>query len=66
MKNTCTLVEDRDVPGQFKVEGFTEDGGCEVAIFAGPNALDRAIAFAASANPGYYDEWADPQGWSGQ
>lgn len=55
------LIEDRKVPGQFRVEANDDDGGCEVAIFCGPNALDRAIAFAGGS---YYDGWDDPEGWS--
>jgi hypothetical protein len=33
----------------------------ELAIFKGPNALERAIAFAGSD---YYEAWHDPQGLS--
>lgn len=51
------LIEDKNVPGQYRVEAIDADGGCEVAIFAGPNALDRAVAFAGAS--GYYDVWAD-------
>jgi hypothetical protein len=56
---TATLIEDRDTPGQYRVEAEVEDGGMEVAIFSGPNALDRAVVFAGGA---YYDGWNDPQG----
>lgn len=55
------LIEDRDVPGQFRVEAIIDDGAVEVAVFSGPNALDRAIAFAGGD---YYEGWADPEGWS--
>jgi hypothetical protein len=51
------LIEDKEVSGQYRVEAQTEDGGCEVAVFSGPNALDRAVAFAGAS--GYYDAWAD-------
>lgn len=51
------LIEDKDVRGQYRVEAINDDGGCEVAIFVGPNALDRAVAFAGAS--GYYDAWAD-------
>ncbi len=60
---TAELIEDRKVPGQFRVEAQDDDGGCEVAIFSGPNALDRAIAFAGAS--GYYDAWGDPDGLAG-
>ena len=59
----ATLIEDKKNPGDFRVEAIDDDGGCEVAIFSGPNALDRAIAFAG-APAGYYDSWNDPEGHS--
>ncbi len=58
------LIEDRDHPGAFRVEAILEDGAVEVAIFSGPNALDRAIYFVATVAGAYYDEWGDPEGWS--
>lgn len=51
------LIEDKEVKGQYRVEAQTDDGGCEVAIFAGPNALHRAQMFAGGGK--YYDGWAD-------
>lgn len=51
------LIEDKNAPGQYRVEAIDDDGGCEVAIFSGPNALDRAVAFAGGS--GYYEGWAD-------
>jgi hypothetical protein len=59
----ATLFEDRKTPGQFRVEAEDEDGGMEVAIFAGPNALDRAIIFAGGG--AYYTEWSDPHALAG-
>lgn len=56
------LIEDRNTPGQYRVEAIDEDGSCQVAIFSGPDALGRAIVFAGG---GYYDGWADPQGLAG-
>ena len=56
----ATLVADREDPTVFRVEAVDEDGGCEVALFSGPNALERAIAFAAGAM--YYADWVDPEG----
>jgi hypothetical protein len=42
--------EDRERPGNWRVEWFDGDGGCEVAIevtiFSGPNAQERAIRYA--------------------
>jgi hypothetical protein len=60
----CELIEDRNERGSFRVEAIVEDGAVEVAIFIGPNALDRAIHFAAAVPGSYYEEWDDPEGWS--
>jgi hypothetical protein len=58
----ATLIEDRDTPGQYRVEAEDEDGGMEVSVFSGPNALDRAITFARGE---YYAGWNDPHGLAG-
>lgn len=55
----ATLIEDREHHGVYRVEAIDEDGGCEVAVFSGPDALGRAVAFVGG---GYYTEWADPEG----
>lgn len=34
------LIQDETDPNSYRVEAIDDDGGCEVAIFAGPNALD--------------------------
>lgn len=59
----CELIEDRNVPGNFRVEAIVEDGAVEVAIFSGPNALDRALHFASGFGA-YYGAWSDPEDWS--
>lgn len=56
------LVTDRNVDGQYRVESILKDGGCEVAIFSGPNALDRAVVFAGSD---YYSSWSDEEALAG-
>lgn len=56
--NNATLIRDKLDENSYRVEGFTEDGGCEVAIFCGPNALDRAVCFAGGG--AYYEGWGDP------
>jgi hypothetical protein len=38
--------EDRQSRGDWRVEWIDDDGGCEVAIFSGPNARERAIRYA--------------------
>lgn len=54
------LIQDKENPAQFRVEAIDDDGGCEVAVFSGPNALDRAVIFAGSD---WYQGWADPEDW---
>jgi hypothetical protein len=39
--------EDRKQLGDWRVEGTDEDGGCYVTIFAGPEAKQRALEYAA-------------------
>lgn len=56
------LAQDKDDPNTYRVEAIDDDGGCEVAVFSGPNALERAISFAGGS---YYEGWADPQGLAG-
>jgi hypothetical protein len=36
------VFEDQIVSGEWRVEYFDDDGGCYVAIFAGPAAEQRA------------------------
>ncbi len=62
---TATLVAERNDPTAFRVEAIDDDGGCEVAVFSGPNALDRAIAFAAAPDGYYEGRWNDPNGLAG-
>lgn len=57
------LTEDRDVPGQYRVECILDDGSVEVAIFSGPHALDRAICLAGGSS--WYSSWGDPQALAG-
>jgi len=40
------LFEDRETPGDWRVEREDDDGSIEVAIFSGPNARERAIRYA--------------------
>jgi hypothetical protein len=59
----ATLTQDKNDRLVYRVEAVAEDGGCEVTLFMGPHALERAICFAAGGS--YYDNWSDPQGLSG-
>ena len=42
MNDEIQVFENRTVPGQWRVDYFDDDGGCYVAIFAGPAAERRA------------------------
>jgi hypothetical protein len=46
MPETAKVFEDRGHAGNWRVEWFDDDGGCEVEIFAGPNARERARRYA--------------------
>jgi hypothetical protein len=48
MPETAKVFEHREKAGHWRVEWIDEDGGCEVAIFAGAHARDRAIRYANS------------------
>jgi hypothetical protein len=37
---------DRHGNDEWRIEWFDDDGGCEVAIFSGPNAHRRALGYA--------------------
>jgi len=52
---TAELTKDGDDQSAYRVEAIDEDGGCQVAIFSGPDALRRAMDYADS----YYGDWAD-------
>ncbi len=39
-------ILDKLIPGQWRVEWFDDDGGCEVEIFTGSNARERALHYA--------------------
>ena len=52
---TAKVFEDRRVPGDWRVEWFDDDGGCEVAIFSGPNAREWALGHA-DRQYGNFDE----------
>jgi len=49
------VFEDSEAPGDWRVEKFDEDGGCEVTVFGGPEARERAIRYA-DREYGVFDE----------
>jgi hypothetical protein len=40
------VFEDREWPGDWRVEWIDDDGSIEVAVFSGPNARERALRYA--------------------
>ena len=47
MTKPAMFFEDCEIPGQWRVEWFADDGACElVEIFAGPFARRRALRCA--------------------
>jgi hypothetical protein len=46
MSEPAKVFEDRETPGQWRVEWFDDDGGCAVAIFTGPEARRQALRYA--------------------
>jgi hypothetical protein len=42
----AVVFEDRMYPGEWRVEWYDDHVLCEVAIFAGRNARERAILYA--------------------
>lgn len=47
---TYELARNAADQNHFNVERITEDGACEMAIFAGPNAEVRACAYLSQIN----------------
>jgi hypothetical protein len=46
MSEPATVLEDREMPGQWRVEWFDDDGRCELEIFTGPTARRQALRYA--------------------
>ena len=49
------VFEDRLYPDDWRVEWVDDDGGVELAIFAGPNARERALRYA-DRQYGHFEE----------
>jgi hypothetical protein len=54
------VFEAREHAGEWRVEWFDEDGGCEVAIFSGPNARERALRYADRQYGGFEEVVLEP------
>ena len=52
MNAEIKVFEDRIVSGEWRVEYFDDDGGCYVAIFAGPAAEQRARDYGDALSEG--------------
>src|SRR5205809_6420784 len=46
MSEPAKVFEDRESPGQWRVEWFDDDGRCELEIFTGPTARRQALRYA--------------------
>jgi hypothetical protein len=46
MSEPAKAFEDRETPGQWRVEWFDDDGRCELEIFTGPTARRQALRYA--------------------
>ncbi len=60
MPEPAMVFEDREIPGQWRVERFDQDGGCEVRVFTG-----LAPASMRSTMPNSGMEPMSRRRWSG-
>lgn len=52
----ASVFEDRETTGDWRVEKFDEDGGCEVQVFTDPAARQQAIAYAKTRYGTYVEK----------
>ena len=55
MSEPAKVYEDAATPGQWCVEWFDDDGGCELEFFTGPTAHRQALRYAMRKY-GYFRE----------
>jgi hypothetical protein len=55
MSEPAKVFEDRQTPGQWRVEWFDDDGHCELEIFTGPAARREALRYAMRTY-GHFEE----------
>jgi hypothetical protein len=61
MTKPAKVFEDREIPSQWRVEWFADDGACEVVeIFAGPFARRRALRCAMQKYVHYKEVQLEP------
>ena len=46
MSEPAKVFEDRELPGQWRVEWFGDDGRCELQTFTGPTARREVLRYA--------------------
>jgi hypothetical protein len=46
MSDVAKLFEDRERPGQWRVERLSDNGRSESKVFSGPDGLRRALRYA--------------------
>jgi hypothetical protein len=46
MSEPAKVFEDRETPGQWRVEWFDDDGRSVLEIFTGPDARGKALRYA--------------------
>jgi hypothetical protein len=46
MVEAAKVFQDREIPDQWRVEWFDDDGRCELEIFTGPDARQQALHYA--------------------
>ena len=56
----ASVFEDRETTGDWRVEKFDEDGGCEVQVFTDPAARQQAIAYAKTRYGTYVEKRLEP------
>ena len=56
----AVVFEDREIAGQWRVEKFDQEGGCDVRIFTGPSARQQAIDYAKQRYGTYLEKRLEP------
>ena len=61
MSEPARVFEDRDTPGQWRVEGFDDDGQTELKIFTGHDARRQALRYAMQKYGHFTEVQLEPQ-----
>jgi len=57
------VFEDRAISGDWRVEWFDDDDGCEVTIFSASNAREQAIRYADRQYGSFEEVSLSPYPW---